>query len=86
MPVLAKFYGVVVRMLFAPLLGAHFYAIYGDHELVVRIGTLKIIQGDAPEDIKRLVLAWARRHQTELLDAWRLCQRGARPQPIGPLV
>ncbi len=85
MPVLAKFYGVVVRMLFAPLLGAHFHAIYGDNELIVRIGTLKIIGGDAPEDVKRVVLDWARRHQDELLNAWRLCQRGARPLPIGPL-
>jgi hypothetical protein len=85
MPVLSKFYGVVVRMLFAPLLGARFHAIYGDHELVVAISPLEIIQGDAPRAVREMVLVWARQHQQELLIAWRRCQAGLRPQTIAPL-
>jgi hypothetical protein len=85
MPVLSKFYGVVVRMLFAPVLGAHFHAIYGEYELVVAIEPLCIIQGDAPARIRTMVLEWAAQHQEELLRAWRRCQVGLRPQAIAPL-
>jgi hypothetical protein len=85
MPVLSKFYGVVVRMLFAPVMGAHFHAIYGEHELVISIRPLTVIQGDAPERVRALVLDWARRHQTELLAAWLRCSHGLKPLPIAPL-
>jgi hypothetical protein len=85
MPVLSKFYGIVVRMLFAPLLGAHFHAIYGEQELVVAIEPLSIIQGDAPREVREMVLEWGRQHQRELLVAWRRCQAGLRPQAIAPL-
>jgi len=72
-------------MLFAPVLGAHFHAIYGEHELVVAIEPLAIIQGDAPASVRCMVLEWAIRHQRELLEAWRRCGAGLRPQPIAPL-
>lgn len=82
---LSKFYGIVVRMLFAPLLGAHFHALYGEHELIVAIRPLAIIQGDAPAPVRYMVLEWANRHQCELLDAWSRCGAGLRPQQIAPL-
>jgi hypothetical protein len=85
MPVLSKFYGVVVRMLFAPILGAHFHAIYGNREILVALEPLRVIQGDVPPRIRTLVLDWAVRHQAELLTAWRRCANGLRPLPIAPL-
>jgi hypothetical protein len=85
MPVLSKFYGIVVRMLFAPLLGARFHAIYGNQELVVSIQPVAVIQGDAPPRVRALVLEWARQHQFELIAAWRRCQAGIRPEAIAPL-
>jgi len=85
MPVISKFYGVVVRMLFAPLLGARFHAMYGDQELVISIRPLAVIQGDAPDGVCRLVMEWARRHQNELQAAWSACARGLRPRAIAPL-
>jgi hypothetical protein len=76
---------VVVRMTFTPLLGAHFHAISGDHELVVGIEPLAIIQGDAPARVRYLVMEWAARHHQELLQAWYRCQNKLRPQMIAPL-
>ena len=35
MPVISKFYGIVIRMLFIRPFVAHFHAFYGDCELVV---------------------------------------------------
>jgi hypothetical protein len=85
MPVLSKFCGVVVGMLFVPVLGAHFHAFYGDHELMVSIPSLAIIQGEVPEPIRRLILAWARCHQAALLRAWGRCADHLRPETIPPL-
>jgi hypothetical protein len=85
MPVLSKFCGIVIRMLFAPVLGAHFHAIYGEHELVVAISPLGVIQGDAPPAIRDLVLRWAGQHRRDLMDAWQRCAAGLQPQRIAPL-
>ncbi len=86
MTVLCKFCGVVVGMLFTPVLGAHFHAICGEHELVVGLSPLRVIQGDAPPRVRELVLGWAARHHRELLRAWQACGARCRPQPIAPLV
>ena len=48
MPVLSKFYGIVIRMLVARSFAARFHAIYGNTELVVAIDPVRIVQGDAP--------------------------------------
>jgi hypothetical protein len=85
MPVLSKFYGIVIRMLRAQGLTAHFHAIYGNTELVVSIWPLKIIQGDAPGRVREMVLEWAATHQQELLAAWHRCQFGQTPLHIAPL-
>src|SRR5262245_21159836 len=85
MPVLSKFYGILIRMLFARTLSARFHAIYGDSELVVGISPLSIIQGDAPQRVQSLVLEWARDHQSELLADWERCARAEMPVPITPL-
>ena len=85
MPVLSKFYGIVIRMLFARSLGARFHAIYENWELVVGIWPLVIIQGDAPRWVREKVLIWGTEHQQELMAAWRRCQNGLRPLTIAPL-
>ena len=73
MPVLSKFYGIVIRMLRAQGFAARFHAIYENTELVVGVRPLRIIQGDAPRRVRELVLEWAAQHQQELLIAWNRC-------------
>lgn len=85
MPVLSKFYGIVIRMVATHFFGARFYATCGDFELVVAISPLTIIQGDAPIRVRELVLAWAGQHQKELMAAWKCCEIGMPPVPIAPL-
>ena len=85
MPVISKFYGIVIRMLCARPLQARFHAIYGNWELVVGIWPLQIIQGEAPRRVQDMVLEWAAQHQQELLSAWNRCQTGQVPQTIDPL-
>lgn len=86
MPVLSKFYGIVIRMLTARGLHAQFHAFYGNSELVVDIWPLRVVQGDAPSRVREMVLEWATQHQQELLSAWHRSSFGRPPQAIAPLV
>lgn len=85
MPVISKFYGIVIRMFFIQPFAAHFHAIYGDSELIVGINPLKILQGDAPLRVRAMVLEWAQQHQAELQDAWQRLGSARGAQPIQPL-
>jgi hypothetical protein len=85
MPVLSKFYGIVIRMVFIRPFAAHFHAFYGQWELIVGIAPLTVIQGDAPGRVRDMVLEWAAKHQRELLEAWSRCSAAVPPLPIQPL-
>jgi len=85
MPVISKFYGIVIRMLFVRQFVAHFHAIYENCELIVGVAPLRIIQGDAPARVRAMVLEWASQHQEELLQAWHRLSAAQQPKPIEPL-
>ena len=85
MPVISRFYGIVIRMLFVRQLGARIHAFYGDSELVLSLWPMRIIQGDAPACVRELVFKWAAQHQGELLADWTRCQVGQRPFAIAGL-
>ena len=72
MPVIARFYGMVIKMY---LLGKehnppHFHVIYGEYNCVIDIQSLDVIEGDLPKKGLNLVLEWAHQYQSELLDIW----------------
>ena len=43
MPVISRFYGIVIRLICAPALGPRFSAIYENYELIVDIPSLRIL-------------------------------------------
>jgi hypothetical protein len=86
MPVLSKFYGIVIRMLFVREFTAHFYAFYDTWELMIGVAAVRIIQGEAPDRVRTLVLEWAGQQQYELLTAWNRLAQAQSPTPIEPLV
>jgi hypothetical protein len=85
MPVISKFYGIVIRMVFIQPFGAHFHAFYDNSELVVGIDPLRIIQGEAPRRMRAMVLEWAASHQQELVEAWGRLRAAQKPAAIAPL-
>jgi hypothetical protein len=66
MPVLAKLYGIVIRLMRDRTFGTRLHAFYGDHELVVALQPLRVLQGDVPEWVRNFVMDWARDHYREL--------------------
>ncbi len=87
MPTISMFYGIIIRLYFAP--GEHnpphFHAYYGESKASVDIRTGEIIEGSLPPRQRRLVQAWAELHQEELMADWNLVMNGEDPFRIQPL-
>jgi len=73
MPVIARFYGILIKMYFSQSEHGlpHFHAIYGEFSSVFAIETMQMLEGDLPPRAQRLVKEWAERYQRDLLDMWR---------------
>jgi hypothetical protein len=67
MPVIARFGGIVLRLLTGPTFGTHVHAFYGDSELVIGVNPLRVIQGDAPPWVREWALDWVGRHGRGML-------------------
>ena len=72
MPVIARFYGIIIKMYFSQSEHGipHFHAVYGEFNAVYSIETPKMIEGDLPSRAQRLVEEWAAQYQRELLRMW----------------
>lgn len=73
MPVIARFYGILIKMYFSQSEHGipHFHAVYGEFNGVYNIDSLEMIEGDLPLRAQRLVKDWATIYQAELLQMWR---------------
>ena len=70
MPVVARFYGILIKMYFREHGVPHFHAIYGEYNGVFDIRTLEMIEGDLPGRATRLVKEWAGRYHRDLQRMW----------------
>jgi len=71
MPVIARFYGILIKMFFREHGVPHFHAVYGEYNGVFEIESLEMIEGDLPGRARQLVLEWASQYKAELLDMWK---------------
>jgi hypothetical protein len=87
MPTLSMFFGIIIRMYFAPKEHnpPHIHAYYQDLKTIIDIETCEILEGQLPPRQLRLVFAWIEIHKEELLANWKLCQNGEKPFAIEPL-
>ena len=72
MPVIARFYGLIIKMYFSQREHGipHFHALYAERNGVFDIQTLEMIEGDLPIRSQKLVREWAAQYQHELLHMW----------------
>jgi len=72
MPVVARFYGIIIKMYFAQREHgvAHFHALYGEFDGVFSVDSLEMLEGDMPPRAQRLIREWADQYQAELRDMW----------------
>lgn len=73
MPVIALFFGIVIRMFYDDHLPPHIHAQYQEHEALIDFsGT--ILKGKLPHRQKILVEAWILLHEPELRENWEAAQ------------
>lgn len=72
MPVLSRFYGIVIRMYFLQREHnpPHIHAIYGDDMAAVAILNGAVLEGVLPAKALELVREWISLYQEELLVIW----------------
>lgn len=85
MPVISQFYGILIRMFFNDHQPAHFHAVYAEHELIVGISPINVLEGQAPTRVRSMVLEWTALHQLELLKNWERCRNAEAPVGVEPL-
>lgn len=87
MPTISMFFGIIVRMYFAPREHnpPHIHIYYQNYKSVFRIEKAMLLSGKLPDKQTKLVLAWIEIHKEELLADWKLCQNGELPFSIDPL-
>jgi hypothetical protein len=71
MPIIARFYGILIKMYFKEHGVPHFHAIYGEFNGVFDARTLEMIEGDLPKRAERMVKEWAKKYNKELLEMWK---------------
>ena len=72
MPVLSRFYGIIIRMYFiqAEHNPPHIHAIYGDDVAEVAIRTGDVLDGHLPPKALSMVREWIELHKEDLLAIW----------------
>jgi hypothetical protein len=70
MPVIARFYGILIKMFFREHGIAHFHAVYGEYNGVFDLATLEMFEGDLPVRAQRLVREWAEQYREEMQRIW----------------
>jgi hypothetical protein len=87
MPTISMFYGIIIRMYFAPgeHRPPHFHVYYSEYKATVDIRNCELLTGHLLKKQARLVLAWAELHQDELMANWNLVMNGENPFRIPPL-
>ncbi|MDR3242345.1 MAG: DUF4160 domain-containing protein [Clostridiales Family XIII bacterium] len=72
MPVIARFYGLIIKMYFqqSEHNPPHIHAVYGECIGAIDIQTFEMLEGDLPPKALSLVREWIGQHKAELLEIW----------------
>ena len=85
MPTISTFYGILIQMFWNDHAPPHFHALYAEHEVLIDIRTLDVLEGEMPRRALALILEWAQEHRAELMEDWELCAHNQQPHKIRPL-
>jgi len=83
-PVISRFFGIVITMYWDDHNPAHFHAKYGEYEAVVEIKS-GIVSGKFPPRVLGLIQEWRILNEEALIEDWELCRKQEMPKEIKPL-
>ena len=84
MPIISRFFGIVIYMLWREHRPPHFHAKYGDDEITVEIETGKV-NGTMSKRALSLVQEWRELHKDDLFREWEMVEQQKPMFPIKPL-
>ncbi len=71
MPEITRFYGIIIKIFFRGEHNPpHIHAVYGEHNGLIEISTLEMIEGDLPPKALSLVKEWGADYRAELQEMW----------------
>lgn len=72
MPVISRFYGIIIKIYFAQSEHnpPHLHAIYGECIGAIDIQTQDMLEGDLPPKALAMVKEWTKLHKEELMQIW----------------
>ena len=79
MPVVSRFFGIVIAFYWEDHLPPHFHAKYSGDEAVIDIRTGQVLRGSLTRRPLSLVNEWRALHVEELLDDW---ERARQRRPL----
>ena len=84
MPIISRFFGIIVAIYWQDHSPPHFHAKYGDEEVVVEVETGKV-SGDISKRALAMIQDWRKLHKKELMQNWELASQGKSLVNIDPL-
>lgn len=84
MPVISRFFGIMIYMYWRDHMPAHFHAKYQDQEITVEVET-GAIRGQMGRKAIALIQEWRELHRPELMENWKLSCRKKELHRIEPL-
>lgn len=72
MPLISKFYGIVIKIYFMQKEHnpPHLHAIYREYISAINIETLEVIEGDLPDKELKLVKEWILKNKKDIMNIW----------------
>ncbi len=84
MPIISRFFGIIIFIFWREHQPPHFHAKYGDDEVTVEIQTGKVT-GIISQRVLNMVQEWRELHKDELVADWKLAQENKPLKRIEPL-
>ena len=84
MPVISRFYGILIVMYFNDHNPPHFHAKYAGEEALFNFNG-ELLEGNLPKRAVKFVKEWISYHQTELEENWERARLGEPLNNIEPL-
>jgi hypothetical protein len=84
MPIISRFFGIVIYMYWRDHSPPHFHAKYQDQEITVEVET-GLVQGQMGRKATSLIQEWRMLHQAELMEDWEFARQKRALHRIEPL-
>ncbi len=85
MPIISRFFGIVIALYWNDHTPSHFHAKYSGEEAVIEIESGKILKGSLSKRAMTLIEEWRKLHVNELMSDWELARQRKPLRYITPL-